>query len=366
MKALVAAWKTLLEFVREPLLLAFVVLLPLAFLVVNAVGYSAPLLLTHPVWMLGDDERGTAFSAVLEQRRYPDGRPVYAVKRVQESAPALAALKDRTATALLAVPAGQAAGKPWRVTVSGDALSMNFVRASTLLNQDVQRFALQGRSPAVEIKERPLSTQGPTSFFEQYTPGMIVFGVLLIIPQTAWLVGREVRRGGLKRLRLTTLRTVDYFTGLTLAQMAVAVVQVVLVFLGAILLGFHNHGSLVLAILIGLTISFSSVGLGLVTACFVADDSQAINVGSVFSMLQVFLSGAFFAMPPMTVFNMAGHAIGPFDIFPATHGMLALSQVLLYGAGVSEIAFRWVATLVLSVVYFFVGVVVFGWLKMRR
>jgi ABC-2 type transport system permease protein len=66
------------------------------------------------------------------------------------------------------------------------------------------------------------------------------------------------------------------------------------------------------------------------------------------------------------VFTLAGHPICLFDLFPATHGFLALQQVLCYGAGLRDIAFRLGATLVLSLLYFAVGVVVFQRVQMRN
>jgi ABC-2 type transport system permease protein len=195
---------------------------------------------------------------------------------------------------------------------------------------------------------------------------MIIFALLLIIPQTAMLAAREIRWGTLRRLRLACLHARDLFAGLSLSQMAIAVAQVVILFIGAVLLGFNNQGSLLLATVVGLAVSFSAIGLGLVVACFVENDSQALNVGATVSMFQVLFSGAFYQLPPLTVFSLAGHPIDLFDVFPATHGFLALQQVLTYGATFSEIAFRLGATLVLSIVYFAAGVWFFQRLKMRR
>ena len=83
-------------------------------------------------------------------------------------------------------------------------------------------------------------------------------------------------------------------------------------------------------------------------------------------MIQVFLSGSFYQFPSLTVFTLAGHQIDLFDIFPATHGFLALQQVLSYGVGLKEIGFRLGATLVLSILYFVIGVVIFQRLQMRE
>jgi uncharacterized membrane protein SirB2 len=60
--------------------------------------------------------------------------------------------------------------------------------------------------------------------------------------------------------------------------------------------------------------------------------------------------GSFVLTPPRTE---------DFDVFPATHGFLALQQVLSYGAGLREIGFWLATTLLLSVFYFAVGVIVF-------
>ncbi len=206
---------------------------------------------------------------------------------------------------------------------------------------------------------------GPRSEFDIYAPGMIIFALLMIIPQTAMLVAREVRWDTLRRLRLTRLRAWDLLGGVSLAQMAVAVVQVVVVFGAALALGFNNQGSLLLAIVVGLAVSFSAIGLGLIVACFVENDSQAINVGSTVMMILVFFSGAIYQLPPLTVFTLAGHQIDLFDIFPATHGFLALQQVLTYGAGLQEIAFRLGVTVILSLLSFALGVFAFQRLKMR-
>ena len=83
-------------------------------------------------------------------------------------------------------------------------------------------------------------------------------------------------------------------------------------------------------------------------------------------MLLVFLSGVFFAMPSFTLFAVAGHEIGVFDFLPATHGMLALQQVLIGGAGLGEIGFRLVVMAALSILYFVIGVAIFGRRQMRQ
>jgi ABC-2 type transport system permease protein len=368
MKLWLVTRKYLVEIWREPKLLALVVLLPLAFLAITALGYKSPMLVTHPVLVINTTVQGEALIAELAAQRYADGRPVFAVTRAHNAAAAEEALKNRAATMLLSItPAGSAEGLP-HISVRGDPLHPRFYRASVMLDTLLYRYAEQtsGRPEVIKILEQPIVAQGPQTEFDLYAPGMIIFALLLLIPQTAMLVAREIRWNTLRRLRLTPLRAWELLSGIGLAQMVVAVLMVVLVFGAAILLGYNNQGQLWLAILVGLAVSFSSVGLGLLVACFIENDSQAINVGSAVTMTQVFLSGAFYQFPSMTLFVILGHQIDLFDIIPATHGFLALQQVLSYGANFQQISFRLTATLVLSIVYLIMGIVFFQHLKMKE
>jgi ABC-2 type transport system permease protein len=368
MKLLLVARKNLVEIWREPKLLALVVLLPLAFLVITALGYSTPMLVTHPILVINTAPQGESFIAELEAQRYADGRPVFDIISTNDPVAAETGLKDRSATMLLTITPGDSAEEPPQIIVRGDPLSPRFYRASVMLDTLLYRYAetWSDQPQVVNIVEQPIVAQGPQTEFDLYAPGMIIFALLLIIPQTAMLVAREIRWNTLRRLRLTPIRAWDLLGGIGLAQLVVAVVMVVLVFVAAILLGYHNQGQLWLAIVVGLAVSFSAIGLGLLVACFIENDSQAINVGSAVTMTQVFLSGSFYQLPPITLFVLLGHQIDLFDIFPATHGFSALQQVLSYGANFEQIGFRLTATLILSIAYLLMGVAIFQKLKMKE
>jgi ABC-2 type transport system permease protein len=365
-KSLLVARKSLLEIFREPALLGLVILLPLVFVGIAAFGYSSPFLVTHPLQVIVQAEGDKDLIEALRAEQYPDGRAVFDVVVVTDQDAAQVALAEREITALVEVGA-RVDGRP-SVTIHGDALYGRFYRAGVVLDEVVQRYAdrLEGRGVLVQIREERYAPAGPENEFDYYAPGMMVFALLMIIPQTAMLVGRELRWGTLRRLRLSGVRAWELLLGISLAQMVVAVIQVIVVFLSALALGYNNNGSLILAIFIGLAISLSAVGMGLIVACFIENDSQAVNFGSTVTMVQVFVSGAFFPLPPLTVFTLLRHPISLFDIFPASHGMLALQQVLNDGAGLVAIGFRLAAIVFLSCLTFAVGVFMFHRLKMGR
>jgi ABC-2 type transport system permease protein len=360
-RTLLVAHKTLLELWREPGLLSLLLLFPAVALTVTSIGFGEPLQRTHPVLICGPDELVAELTLALDGERWPDGRPVFEVARVAGRDEAEPLLTARDADAMLVVEVE-------RLVVRGDPASAHFAAGGAALYRAANRW-LDGRSglvPRVVLAEKPLADPGPVTLFDVFGAGMLVFAVLILVPQTALLVSRELRLGTLRRLRMASLRAGEFLAGLTLAELALAAVQVVIVFVALFVLGFHVRGNLLLAGALLLVICFSGIGLGTVVGGLVQNDGQAGNVGAAVCMIQVVLCGAFFPMPPLTVATVAGHPIGLFDVFPATHGLIALQGVLAYGYGLGDVAFRAGATLALSLVYFAAGVVVFRWVQLRR
>lgn len=368
MKVLLVARKSLLEIIREPQLIGLELALPVAFLLMTLLMYNTPLLATYQVWVYDPTGRAEMVAGILKDERYANGEPVFELTATVDLDRSENSLVEREANLLLKV--GPQAGQ-W--IIRGDALSPAFYRASMLLEGVLRRQAdiEAGRSQVARLVVASIAAGGnaatsPQTQFDLYAPGMIVFALLMIIPQTAMLVSREVRWGTLKRLQLAPVSTSELLAGICLAQLVVAVFQVTTITWLATLLGFHGHGSLWLVLLAGMALSLGSIALGLLVAAFVENDSQAANLGASASMLLVFVSGAWFAMPTITLFVMMGHPITIFDIFPATSGFLALQQVLAYGAAINDIAFRLAVTVVLSLVYFCFAVLVFRHLRMQK
>ncbi len=366
-RLLQVARKTLLETMRESVLLIMLLGLPAFFMLICYVGYgTAPKAATYKVLTYTNTSRADDLFSKLAAETYADGRPYFELIKTESLADAEEELKERRAAALLGIT--ESAVGELNYFTRGDAVYMTYIKAGAQLEAVVLPWleAQQGKPRRFVLNVTPLDRPRPRSEFEAYVPGMMVFAILLIIPQTAMLFGRERRRGTLRRLQLSLVTPAELLGGICLAQVVVAVAQVALMFGAALLLGFHNQGSLWLAILIGVLLAFGSVGLGLLLGCFMKNDTDALNTGSMVSMLQVFLSGAFFMMPSPTLFSLFDHAIGAFDFIPATHGMLALQQVLSGGAGLGEVWFRMLAALVLSVLYFLISVLIFSRLNQRQ
>lgn len=366
MKALLVARKSLIEALRELQLITLEFLLPIVFLGITAASYNQALQVTYNILINKPESSQSELVDIWQAAQYTNGRPIFNIGYIDNTQSAEAALKDKSAVIFVTLN-GQSDIPD--LHLRGDALNMQYYRASAILGSMARRYYDQksGQSELFQLDEQSLShrsaslagIKGPQTTFDLYAPGIIVFAILMLIPQTAMLVSREIRWKTLRRLRLTQLSAFDLLAGISLSQFIMAFFQVLVVFIAASWMGFHNQGSFWLAVLVGMTLSFSAIGMGLLVAGFIENDSQAANVGATISMLQVFLSGAFYQLPPMTMFTLAGHQIDVFDIFPATHSFLALQQVLTYGDGLPQIAFRLGASILLSLLYFGIGVVIF-------
>ncbi|HEY4720426.1 MAG TPA: ABC transporter permease, partial [Anaerolineae bacterium] len=233
------------------------------------------------------------------------------------------------------------------------------------LIRDFARQAARG-TPTLQVDYTFLPGTGTMSDFQAGIPGVIVFGIMLLVAITAMVMVRENVSHTLRRLRLTRLRARDLLTGVTLAQLVVALVMVPITFGVAVLFGFRANGSLLLAIGIALLLSLSAVGLGLIVACFAHTDSEAANLGAGVGVMIALVSGAMGPMPSAPLMTIGGRVIQVYDFMPTAHATEALRQVLVLGAGPDAILYQLVAMTLLSLSLLMIGVLLYQRLQLRH
>ncbi|MBM4270511.1 MAG: ABC transporter permease, partial [Deltaproteobacteria bacterium] len=182
---------------------------------------------------------------------------------------------------------------------------------------------------------------------------------------TMRIIVNEHQAGTLQRLQLTSMTGNDLFGGVALSQMVLACIQVPVMFGVAVALGYDAAGSIIAAIPVGLALSLSAVGLGLLVACVARNPTEAANLGAGVLLPVTFLSGAFFPVPDLAFLSVAGRDLGPWHIFPARHALAALRQQLTFGAPMGSVVFELVATVVLGLGMLWIGAAVFQRTRMR-
>jgi len=320
---------------------------------------------------------GDEIIARLRSLSYENGGPLLRVTLVDDRLDAEQRLRDRAAAALIIIPtdfstqlaafrAGDM-GASTDLIFIGDLTNPTYtvaaVMAMTAADAYTQGFTDSPRP--VHLVETPLGASAARTEFENYVPGLFVLAVVLMVFQAAMTPAREIESGALRRLRLTPLTAFDYLGGTSLWLGLVSVAAVLLTFFTALGFGFRSQGPLWLAFLVTAITSLSIIGIGLIVACFSKTVSQAFVIANFPLGFLMFLTGAAFPLPRLTLFTLFGRSIALSDLLPPTHAVIALNKIFTLGSGPRDVAFELTALTLLSALYFGLGVLLFQKTQIR-
>jgi len=247
MKALGIARKTLLEYLREPLLLGLLFAFPIMLLFVYyiAFGETDQGLAKHFKVLVSNQDQGPLgdqFTQVVRLVEF-EGKPVFDVRIVSDQPAAENTLREGKAALLLHIPADfsqiilndAAQGGPAIVSLVGFPNSYNFLFAQSYLDDMVRQFASQAAGPTEllpPVHYDFVEGTGAMSDFDFGVAGLLVFATMFLTISTAMTLVRENVNGTLDRLKLTAAGAKDLLLGVALAQMVVALAIVPVTFHG--------------------------------------------------------------------------------------------------------------------------------------
>ena len=136
----------------------------------------------------------------------------------------------------------------------------------------------------------------PVPLFElpHLTPGITVFGLSFITLFSATIIAKDRSSALLQRLYTTPLRPLDFVLGYTLPLIPMAVVQSVICYLAAILLGLMPTVNMVWAVLSIVPVSVLYIALGLLCGSVLTDKQAGGVCGALLTNLSAWLSGIWF------------------------------------------------------------------------
>lgn len=360
MKITSLATKTVKEITRNRRNLLLSLGLPVAFMLIFGLAFGGDRDETTYDVVLLDRDPGAASDAFVKQLgalSYASGKKMFTLTNATSESEGVDAVKRGDATALVEIPAGFTGAGKATVTISGDPSNAGFQTASGIIDSVVARF--NGAQRLTTARETVASSD--LSAFDYIAPGLMVFAIINMAPQAAALLAREVENHTLTRLRLTRLRPTELLAGVSLGQLVISLVAVLLMFAAAALMGFHFQGvtPLLLALLIATVAALAVMGMGMIIAAFAKRQDHAAGIGVLVAVPGSFLSGAFFPIPAVDLFTVGGRVVQIYDILPTTHAVRAMRKVLTFGQGLPDVASELTALLVLSAVFFAVGVMLY-------
>ena len=136
----------------------------------------------------------------------------------------------------------------------------------------------------------------PVSLFEidHLAPGITVFGLSFMSLFSATLISKDRGSSLLQRLYTTPMRPVDFILGYTLPIIPFSVLQCILCYVVAMMLGLSPSVNMVVAVLYIIPISFTFIGLGLLCGSVLNDKQVGGICGALLTNLCAWLSGVWF------------------------------------------------------------------------
>lgn len=184
-------------------------------------------------------------------------------------------------------------------------------------------------------------------------PGLFAYACIFIIMTVAQSFSEMRDQGLLRRLNTTPMTSADFIVSEILSNMIIVVMQVIIVYLLAIPFGFTpntNIIGIVLAFLLMIVFSLSSVGLGLITATITKSSGTATGLSFIFILPQMFL-GTFIPVTDTT---------RPIAIFmPSYHATEALKAIFSGDLTNPLVISGFTFTIIVSLVIITVGIFLF-------
>lgn len=129
---------------------------------------------------------------------------------------------------------------------------------------------------------------------ENFTPGIIIFGFSFISLFTATLISKDRESALLIRLGVTPLKPIEYILGYTLAVIPIVIMQNILFFIVAIILGLEFNINIIYTILSSMPISLLFIALGILVGSITSSKASS-GASSIVVQLVAFTSGMYFS-----------------------------------------------------------------------
>lgn len=345
--------RNLKEIYRNPVLLGFLLGMPIAFMLVfiaSAGGAQA-----SPIAMsIVDEDSSQTSSAFIQYLGSADAielnQPIYSAE-----SQAQVDLQDGKISLYLLIPSGFQAAQQAQQTINLELIykaadPMTGLQLKPVIEAVGSQFLGVIPPLNVELKGTESKIKNPAVNF--YFPGIAVYGLMILISTASQIIAGDRERGFLARMFTTPARPWDFILGYSLPFIPVLIVST-LIYLGVgMALGLTVVGNLGHAFLIFFLIGLCSVGIGMIVGSLVKSESQT-GISWIFIVPMAMISGAWFTVDrmPSAVKSIAG-------ALPFIHAIDA-SRAVLNGSSFSAIILDlyWLAGW--TVVLFVTGIILF-------
>jgi ABC-2 type transport system permease protein len=290
------------------------------------------------------------------------------IKTTDDKAPAIREVKNKKADALIIIPAdfsqqvhdwqeGKAV-KSIDIEFIGDLTNINYMVSAIWANEIVNDYVFNTTQNVRPLKiiETSLGISGKIDDFDLYVPGLLMISVIMLMFSAAIAIVTEVENKTITRLKLSKVSAFEFLSGVSFVQVLIGVISVLLTLAVAVSLGFDFAGSFWLLILLAVLTSISIIAFSLILAAVTKSANEVLIVGNFPLLLFFFFSGAAFPMNAKTLFTIFGYPITIQSLMSPSHSIPALKKVMIMNMGLADIIPEIIALIIITIIYFIIGV----------
>jgi ABC-2 type transport system permease protein len=289
---------------------------------------------------------------------------------------AITSLKNEKANAALVIPNNFTAsliGDPEKNNPSifeliGNITDMQYIIGAVFTEELFNKFLEEktGFQMPVKFIETKLGYSGERSTFELYVPGMLILAIIMMMFSASAAIVREPEIQTLKRLKLTNLTALEFLTGISLVQIIVAALSLCFAMLTAIALGYKIiPGTLWFIFLMAFLTSLSIIAFSLLFSAFCRSIKDVAIIATFPMLIFMFFTGAAMPVKGGILFHIGSFEFTMAGILSPTHAINALNKVLLLGLPSSRTIPDITVLIILTIIYFILGVWAFKRRHMR-
>ncbi len=205
-----------------------------------------------------------------------------------------------------------------------------------------------------------LTTQGDVSSFDLLAPGLIIYGLLILIPGIAQTFTAITEKKYIFRFANSQANSAQIIAGSVVYYLLLAFIQILLLFFTARACGYQASGNVLLAVFPGLLSALFVIGVGLLIGSFVKKTDAATNIGTILSIIMGFFSGSFIpGIGQVLEFKLFGQQMQFNDLLPSKWGTVAMEKVLSQNLGLGDITTELTILAISGVVLLSAGIFVY-------
>jgi ABC-2 type transport system permease protein len=251
--------------------------------------------------------------------------------------------------------------KPFNLEFLGNITDINYIITAILTYSFVSDFVVAetGIKPPFNFIETGIGSSASLSDFELAVPGLVIFSIIMLMLTASVAMIAEVENKTMLRLKLSQVTTLELMGGITLIQILVGMLSVALTLLAAAAFGYKFQGAVLPVLLVVLLTTVSIIAFSLFIAAFSKSVTQVLIIGNFPLFIFMFFTGAMFPINITPWFSLNGYGISVISLMSPTHAVSALNKLLIMQEGFSGIFPEMTCLVLLSILYFLLGIWVY-------